>query len=294
MSFPYLSDVVRAATGFELPLPIPMFGLMVAVAVLIGLWIAGKEFERLQVVGTRDVRGESDAPKDFIGELGIIVVLSGLVGARAFSIFESFGDFLANPWGTIFSRTGFTYYGGLIFGTIAGVFYVKHKALPVRVALDAVAPAIMIGYAIGRIGCQVAGDGDWGVVADITAKPDWLPLRFWAQTYDNNISGIIITAPGVYPTPIYETLLTLVAFAIVWHLRKHEHATGWLFALCLLLSGVERFAIEWIRVNSTIDVFGIAITQAELISLALMIFGTAGLITLHNRPIAHAAKQHRL
>jgi phosphatidylglycerol:prolipoprotein diacylglycerol transferase len=280
MSFPYLSDLVREITGIDLPLPIPMFGLMVAIAVLIGLWFASREFERLGLLGARDVKGNSASPTDLVSELGVIVVFAGIIGARVFSIFESFDDFLADPWGTVFSRNGFTYYGGFIFGTIAGAIYVKRKTLSVRAVLDAVAPTIMIGYAIGRIGCQISGDGDWGIVANMASKPEWLPLWLWAQTYDHNIAGIAIVAPGVYPTPIYETLMSMIAFAVLWRLRKHEHATGWLFASCLVFSGIERFAIELIRVNSTINIFGMNVTQAEIISLSLIVAGIAGLVIL--------------
>jgi len=81
---------------------------------------------------------------------------------------------------------------------------------------DAVAPALMLGYAVGRLGCQISGDGDWGIPADMALKPGWLPAWLWAQTYANNIFGAAIAPPGVYPTPIYETLLSLAAFGVLW------------------------------------------------------------------------------
>jgi phosphatidylglycerol---prolipoprotein diacylglyceryl transferase len=289
MSFPYLSDLIRETTGIALPLPIPMFGLVVAIAVVTGLWLAGRELDRLRLAGRLGAAFNTDAnsmaPRDLMSELGVIVVLSGIIGARVFSIFESFDDFLANPWGAIFSRNGFTFYGALVFGTIAGVIYIKRKTLPIRAALDSVAPSIMLGYAIGRVGCQISGDGDWGTTANMAAKPAWLPVWAWAQTYDHNIVGAVIAAPGVYPTPIYETLMGLIVFAVLWSVRKHDRTSGWLFSLFLLLSGVERFLIELIRVNATMVMFGIKVTQAELISCALVIAGLVGLVLLRNRPL---------
>ena len=92
---------------------------------------------------------------------------------------------------------------------------VRRWQLPVRPLLGAVAPAMMLGYAIGRIGCQVSGDGDWGIAANIARKPDWLPTWAWAQTYQNNIYAEAIAAPGVYPTPVYETLMGLACFALL-------------------------------------------------------------------------------
>jgi phosphatidylglycerol---prolipoprotein diacylglyceryl transferase len=176
----------------------------------------------------------------------------------------------------IFTRGGFTFYGGLIVGTFVGAAYVKRKGLPIPAFCDALAPAIMLGYAIGRVGCQLSGDGDWGIAANVSAKPEWLPLWFLAQTYENNIVGILIAPPGVYPTPLYETLMGPIAFAILWSLRKHPFKARWLFSVYLLLVGVERLLIEQIRVNSTVSLFSAAITQAEMISVALIVLGASG------------------
>jgi len=299
MAFPYLSDFVRALTGFDLPLPLPMFGLMVALAFLVSIWVAGRELRRLHDAGRiglarRRVK-EKDGqhvevfvpPQEIVNELGVIVVIVGIIGARIFHFLEYPHDFMADPWGMIFSRSGFTIFGGLIFGVIAGAIYAKQRGLPIRAMCDAVAPAMMLGYAIGRIGCQLSGDGDWGIPADLALKPGWLPTWLWAQTYDNNIIGVTIASPGVYPTPIYETLMGLVFFGILWGLRKHPFQAGWLFALYLLLCGVERFSIELIRANSVVHILGIAATQAEIISVVLIVFGILGLAMLSSRRVEH-------
>jgi phosphatidylglycerol:prolipoprotein diacylglycerol transferase len=89
---------------------------------------------------------------------------------------------------------------------------------------------------IGRIGCQISGDGDWGIAANMALKPDWLPSWLWAQTYDNNIYGELIAAPGVYPTPIYETAMALLCFALLWPCGAIHSRIGWLFSLYLLLA----------------------------------------------------------
>jgi phosphatidylglycerol:prolipoprotein diacylglycerol transferase len=111
-------------------------------------------------------------------------------------------------------------------------------------------------------------------------KPGWLPAWLWAQTYDNNIFGASIAPPGVYPTPIYETLLSLAALGVLWGVRKYPRRAGWMFSLYLLLSGTERFFIELIRVNPSVDVFGVAFTQAQIISVALVALGILGLALL--------------
>ena len=209
MSFPYLSDVVRALTGVDLPLPIATFGLMVACATLAAGACLKAQMRRLHqagLLGNARRQGPDGwievAPQEIVSNLTVAVLLAGIVGARVFHILEHKDAFAAAPWEMIFSRSGLSIFGGLIFGTVAGVIFIRRWHLPARPLLDAAAPAMMLGYAIGRIGCQISGDGDWGSPANLALKPDWLPLWTWAQTYDNNIVGERIAAPGVYPTPM--------------------------------------------------------------------------------------------
>lgn len=295
MSYPYLSDVVRALTGVDLPLPIAMFGLMVACAMLAAAACLKSQLERLHRDGTignarRRVTGADGAPawievapQEIVSNLTVAVLLTGIVGARVFHILEHTDSFVAAPWDMIFSRSGLSIFGGLIFGTVTGVIFIRRWNLPARPLLDAVAPAMMLGYAIGRIGCQVAGDGDWGSPANLALKPDWLPLWTWAQTYDHNIVGELIAAPGVYPTPMYETAMGLACFALLWALRKHPFKTGWLFSVYLLLAGLERLLIEQIRVNPVLDVAGIHATQAEMVAVVLAVCGAVGIAMLSRR-----------
>src|SRR5690606_3779525 len=114
----------------------------------------------------------------------------GILGARVFHILEYPQEFLQNPWGMIFSRDGLSIYGGLIFGVVSGAIYLQKRGVPILPMLDALAPSLALGYAIGRIGCQISGDGDWGTAANMQLKPEWLPDWFWAQTYENNIAGV--------------------------------------------------------------------------------------------------------
>ena len=267
MAFPYLSDLFRAAFGISLPLPVPTFGLLVGAGFFAGVWLATREARR---------RLPSQAA-ELMTNACVIGLFAGIVGARLFHLLEYPREFLANPAEMIFSRSGFTIYGGLIVGMLAGLAYCRSKRAPLAPMMDAAAPGLMLAYAIGRIGCQITGDGDWGIEADLAAKPGWLPAWLWAQTYDGNIAGVQIQSPGVYPTPIYETLMSLAAFGILWAVRKREHGPGWLFGVYLVLAGIERLLIEFIRVNTTYTIFGMQITQAQLISVACVV---AGLIVM--------------
>ncbi len=289
MSYPYLSDVIKAWTGYELPLPLATFGLFVALGALMAGALLRAELKRMYQagrIGPAHVRGREAPPQDVVSDLTMVVLAAGIFGARLFHILEHTDQFVADPMSMIFTRSGLSIFGGLIVGTLAGMVCVRRWRLPVRPLLDAAAPAMMIGYAIGRIGCQVSGDGDWGIVANMALKPDWLPTWLWAQTYDNNIYGELIALPGVYPTPIYETAMALLCFAVLWALRKHAFRIGWLFSVYLMLAGVERLLIEQIRVNPAFNVMGLHATQAEMIAVALIVLGAIGTLILSLRTSA--------
>jgi phosphatidylglycerol---prolipoprotein diacylglyceryl transferase len=261
MAFPYLTDVLHAL-GINLPLPIPTFGLMVATAFFVGQWLVTVEGRRLLPA----------LPKDLMGNICLVGFLAGLLGAKLFHLLEHPREVLEDPMRMLLSTSGLTFFGGLIASVIAGALYARRNKAPLPVLLDVFAPALMLAYGIGRIGCQIAGDGDWGIAVTSPA-PAWLPDWLWAQTYEGNIAGVEIPPPGVYPAPLYETLMATAAFGLLWALRKHSHAPGWLFGVYLLLAGVERFLIELIRVNTTYSIFGMEITQAQIIATACVFAG---------------------
>ena len=279
MSFPYLTDVLHAV-GVNLPLPIPTFGLMVGIAFFVGMWLCGVESRRLM----------PQMPPDFMSNACMTGFIAGIVGARLFHLLEYPREFLAHPAEMLLSRSGFTIFGGLIVGTLAAAWYARRKKAPLALMLDTAAPGLMLAYGIGRIGCQISGDGDWGIAVTGT-QPGWLPHWLWAQTYDGNIAGVLIDPPGVYPTPVYETLMATACFAILWGLRKHAHAPGWLFGVYLLLAGIERFLIELIRVNSTYSLFGMNVTQAQIISTACVVAGVAVMIW-RQKPLSASSPAH--
>lgn len=279
MCFPYITDIANRILGTDWKLPIPTFGVLVALAILAATRVARKEVERGEANGI--------LPRSthmIVGDLALITAIAGIAGARVFSIADYPAQFIENPAAMILSRSGFSIYGGLLFGILAGIFYLRRRAIPIVPMLDAAAPAMMLGYGIGRLGCQAVGDGDWGIAANMTLKPGWLPHWLWAQTYNGNILGVAIPAPGVYPTPIYEFLAALGLFAILCALRSARHKPGYLFSMYLLLAGFERLLIEKIRINVRHDLFGYFLTQAEIVSLAVIVAGVVGvMLTLRTR-----------
>lgn len=272
-SFPYATDLLNAILGTRWSLPVPTFGVVVAAAIVIATRVARREVARLEARGALPSSTQS-----IVGDLVTISVVAGLFGARLSYIVDNADQFLANPAAMILSRGGFSIYGGLCFGVAAGGFFLRRRGVPVLPMLDAMAPSLMLGYAVGRLGCQLAGDGDWGVASDMALKPGWLPDWSWAQTYDGNILGVVISAPGVYPTPIYESLVALALFGVLWALRSERARVGYLFSAYLLLAGFERLLIEKIRANPKHDLLGLHLTQAEVISACLVVAGLVGVL----------------
>jgi phosphatidylglycerol:prolipoprotein diacylglycerol transferase len=273
MSYPYVTDVLNAIFGTHWHLPIPTFGVIVAIAVAAATYVASRVVRSYENLSRLPSQTHST-----VWDMALVSTFAGIIGARVFDILDNADRFVADPLSMILTRTGFSIYGGLCFGIVAGVIFLKRRSIPVIPMLDATAPSIMLGYGIGRLGCQISGDGDWGIAASMTSKPGWLPEWLWAQTYDGNIAGVIITPPGVYPTPLYEITMAIGVALGLWALRFHKHRPGYLFSLFLLLAGFERILIEKIRVNVRYDVFGAYVTQAEAISLLFIIAGLCGIL----------------
>jgi len=235
------------------------------------------------------------APEDLVWDITVVAAAAGLVGAKVFDSLENFDMLLQDPIGSLFSFSGLTFYGGLIFGSAAVIWYTSRYGIKPVVMCDATAPGLMLAYGVGRIGCQLAGDGDWGIV-NLHPKPSVVPEWLWASTYPHNVIGEGAPIPDcvgrfcyalpqpVYPTPLYEVIMALAIFTFLWAIRKRIATPGMLFSIYLLLNGVERFLIERIRVNVQYHWFGFAFTQAQLISSLLVVTGLVGIVLLRRRP----------
>ena len=227
-------------------------------------------------------------PHDRVGEITIMALIFGLLGAKLFDIFENWNDFLKHPSAYIFSAQGLTFYGGLICAGLAIWWYAKRHKIVFWHLNDAMAPTMMLAYSLGRIGCQVSGDGDWGI-ENIRPKPfSWLPDWMWSYRFPHNVNemdpGVMIPgctdtkfcnqlSAGHYPTSLYEIIVCFILFLLIWFVRKKFKIPGTLFAFYLILNGMERFFIEKIRVNTRISLFGFHPTQAEVISILLFLSG---------------------
>jgi len=219
----------------------------------------------------------------------------GIASSRILDIFNNFSSYMADPKSMIFSGSGFVWYGGMIGGIIAVYVVSRRYGIPFLQTADMTAPALAIGQAIGRIGCLLSGDGDWGL-------PSTLP---WAMAFPKaivgwnsqtvlklDLGGNLVSGffPGVrvHPTPIYEAILYTGVFLILWSLRKKGLADGRLLYLYFILAGAARFMVEFLRVNPR--VFG-GLSEAQLIAIGMMIVGVVAWVASGEKHAPATAKE---
>jgi phosphatidylglycerol---prolipoprotein diacylglyceryl transferase len=224
-----------------LGLPVKTFGLFF-----------GLSFVACGLVVARRLR-ELDRPPDYAYEMVFAALLGGVVGSRLWWFLDNYDEAKDDVFGNLFGGSGLTWYGGLLGGALAVVLWAWRKGMLGVGLLDLCAPALALGYAVGRVGCQVSGDGDYGEPWD---GP-------WAMAYPD---GVVPTDEEVHPTPIYETLAMGFAALVLWRLRD-RYRPGTLFGLYLMIAGLERLLVEFIRRN---DAAVAGLTTAQLISVGMM------------------------
>ncbi|HET6226608.1 MAG TPA: prolipoprotein diacylglyceryl transferase family protein [Bacteroidia bacterium] len=281
------------APGFFISMQGSLIGGIIGAGIALGIRYSDFTSERKKYnLTVPTILEEPFHPYQHIGNLTLLAALTGIIGAKIFHNLENWGDFVKDPMGSLFSLSGLTIYGGLICASIACIWYGHKNKIPTLHLIDAAAPALMIGYAVGRIGCQVAGDGDWGI-DNLNPKPDWLswaPDWVWSYDYAHNVNndGVLMVNCGqekfcyhlanpVYPTPFYETIMCVTLFLVLWSVRKRITTPGMLFSLYVLLNGIERFLIETIRINNPYTIGGFSFTQAQLISTIFILLGITGI-----------------
>jgi phosphatidylglycerol:prolipoprotein diacylglycerol transferase len=258
------------------------FGGLVFAALFVYWDYKEKNAQKLPAPKTVEV---TQHPYELMGNLIVWAAVWGFLGAKIFDNLEHWDTFIQDPIGGLLSFSGLTFYGGLICGGAAVLYIANKNGIKPLHMLDIGGPGMMLAYSVGRIGCHMSGDGDWGI-ANLNPKPfTWLPDWLWAYTYPNNVAneGEPIAncvgkfcrelAQPVYPTPIYEVIVCFILFLILWKIRHLFKSPGMMFGVYLMMNGVERFCVELIRVNSRYNVAGIQFTQAELISSLLFLSG---------------------
>lgn len=275
------------------PLLVPTFGLMVAAAMLAAYYVLRADMARRGLAAK-----DSGAAEAFIA----VPCLAGIVGARLYHVLETPRELFADPLGMLFSRYGLAWFGGLMAGFAAFAWLARHRKIPLLAMLDASSPAAALGYGIGRIGCLLSGDGDYGV-------PTSLP---WGMSFPH---GLVPTTQRVHPTPIYELLAACAIAWLLWRLGARQFAPasgtaagtgaenaagakissgaaaksspapsatdarlagmlarGRVFAAYLALTGAARFLVEFIRINPRSF---LGLTNAQVASVVSFAAGAA-------------------
>lgn len=222
-------------------LDIQTYGVSKVLAALLAAYLLGRAFERHSL------------KKDDAHSLVMWATIWGFVGAKIYHLLENLGNLSWHHLG----GSGFTWYGGLIGGVISAVVIVRRRRLPLPLVADLVAIPLSLAYAVGRIGCWFSGDGTYG-------KPTDLP---WGMRVTG---GVMPTDVAVHPTPLYEALASVAIAALLWAILRRSHARGTVFAWYLILSGIARFAVEFLRLN---EVTFLGLTQPQLWSVASVVVG---------------------
>lgn len=254
-------------------LTIPTFGLMVAAAMLVSFYVLRTDLARRGIA-----KKDSGVAEAFVA----IPCFAGIIGAKLYHLLQTPRDLIASPRSEIFSQYGFAWFGGLLAGVGAFMWLANRHKIPLLTMLDAGSPAAAVGYGIGRIGCLLSGDGDYGTA---TSLP-------WGMSFPN---GIVPTSDRVHPTPIYEFLIACFIAVILWKLGSWESVAGGktataagaalgscassasgrpglVFGTYLVLTGIARFLVEFIRINPR-SFLGMTNAQvASLLSIAAGIF----------------------
>jgi len=203
---------------------------------------------------------ELGLPADWAYEFVFAALVGGIVGSRVDYVLQNWDKVSDDVLGNIFSGSGLVWFGGLVGGALGAILWARWRGWLGWQLFDVAAVPLAIGYAVGRVGCQLSGDGDYGIESDLP----------WAMSYPD---GTVPTTDEVHPTPVYETLAMGIAGVVLWRLRD-RFAPGVLFGLYLIIAGIERFLVEFIRRNDGVVA---GLTQAQLISLAMLALG-AGIV----------------
>lgn len=264
------------------------------------------------------------SPYEKTSDIVILAGISGVVGAKLFSVFENLSALAKDPIGVFFSGSGLNVLGGVILASVVVIWYIRKLKINPWYVMDIGGMGILVGYAVGRLGCQLSGDGDWGIVASAIPEFWFLPDWMWSYDFPNNVAqsgGLIegcsqelydsaykpgiteeercLTACGVkychqlkeavYTTSVFETIFWFGGFLMLWMVRKKIQIAGVLFFMYMIYNGIMRFLIEEIRVNDRSDFLGIDMSQAQKISTLFVLVGVLGIVWL-----IHKSRKNRI
>lgn len=255
------------------PFTVYSYGLMMGISFIIANWLLSKELARKKL------------DPNLASTITLIALVTGISGSKILYLIEHWEYFVRDPIGMTFSPGGLTWYGGFLLATGMIYLYIKQKKIPFLKICDAASPGLMWAYGIARIGCHLSGDGDYGMPTNLPwavsygrgTYPPSIAFKNFPEIAARYPNSIVPNNTLVHPTPIYEFVLATVIFFLLWNLRKKPYLDGKLFMIYLVASGLERFLIEFIRINPRI-LFGLS--EAQLFTAILIMIGLYGFYRL--------------
>jgi len=251
------------------PFTVYGYGLMLALGFLIGSYLFVTEFKRRKL------------DPNIANNVTIIALVVGIGGAKILYMIENWSSFIIDPIGMILNPGGLTFYGGFILATFSVYLYGKKKGIKFLTITDAISPGLILGYGIARVGCHLSGDGDYGFPTTLPWGTDYSNGTYPPSTAFKDFPEITGQFPGgivpdnilCHPTPIYELIACALICWFLWSIRKKTTPAGILFMTYLILAGIERFLVEFLRPNPRIL---LNLTEAQIISIVLIVSGLIG------------------
>ncbi len=264
------------------PITVYSYGLMMALG-----------FIAADLVIASECRRRSLNP-DYATSVVLWGAIAGIAGSRVYDVLDNFAAYMHDPWSIIFSGSGFVWYGGLCGGVLSTYLVARYYGIGFLTTADMCAPALALGQAFGRIGCQVSGDGDWGLPSNLPwamaypkAIVGWNPGTVLKLDTQGNLVSGFYAGVRVHPAPVYEALLYLLVFGFLWSIRRNNRNDGRLFYLYLMLVGAARFLVEFVRINPRV-LFGLS--EAQLIAIGMMVIGAAAYLYTSGKPAPAVAE----
>jgi phosphatidylglycerol:prolipoprotein diacylglycerol transferase len=265
------------------PVTLYSYGLMLGIGFIVASYFLTQELKRKRI------------DPNMGSTITLLAVAFGIAGSKLLYLLEEWSSFIQDPIGMAFSPGGLTWYGGFLLAMFSIWVYVRKKGVPFLNVCDAAAPGLMLGYGIARIGCHLAGDGDYGFPTDLPWGTDYsqgtyppsIAFRNFPEIVSQyGVNGIVPDNIPVHPTPVYEFLLGVAVFALLWKLRLKPYPMGKLFMIYLVCAGASRFLVEFLRLNPR---FFLGLSEAQLISVVLIAVGLYGMRYFTKRSVGGKA-----
>ena len=251
------------------PFTIYGYGLMLAIGFIAGSYLLVAEFKRRKL------------DPNIANNITLLALVAGVVGSKILYLIENWSSFVIDPIGMAFNPGGLTFYGGFLVAAFSIYIYGKKKGISFFTIGDAIAPGLILGYGIARLGCHLSGDGDygfpttlpWGTDYSKGTYPPSVAFKDFPEITSRFPGGIVPNNIPCHPTPVYELIICALIFWFLWSIRKKMTPAGKLFSVYLISAGVERFAIEFLRPNPR---FAFGLSEAQFIALGLIAIGSFG------------------